>query len=648
MIKAFEPAAANCPRPIQRSTRITDCGTMVQRNGHRSDRLAKRAVRANSLEAATLPYVERYPWIVERADAPVSFEHFDTRSQTALLRARVRTWGDLGGHSDASIGAIPSVGTLTIRRINDVLEAAASWEQSFVPSERYRSASSPSTDELFEPLTASIEWASVVLDASTLGEVLDAARLSPEVPEEVSTELERLLGRELPDRSSMALAARLDELLSEARDPNLLVARELSPNPPTLEALAAERGLTRERIRQKVASDVERIRSLLATRKYRSVQWAIDRFQSDVGLIVDAESDIVKHWRLRCASTQFETLCWLAGYTYEEPWLLCGDDAIDRVMARLDTATDGEWLVRTDALAEFLVGTCHPSVGVRVLLESGRWRDIGDGWLVRWDGSLQAKAERVLRLTCTPMTPAELIRAIGHGSEGALKNQRGERLVRIDKLFRLALPEWGFEEYEGIVTEIRQRIERGGGVARVSDIIDEFTRSFGVSVSSVETYLNLPMFDVSGDSVRLGDDLTFVPKSPTTVRGAVEIGAGWGERHVVSEASYKGYSFGLNPHVCWANGLRPGDDLLAPLNGSSLRASVIWRTTNLSGTVDVGRVREWLIEHSAVIGSEVLICPTPTSVTLLVGAAQIEAAREAFEASAPAIAPDIATLMESL
>jgi hypothetical protein len=619
---------------------------MTQRNGHRSDRLAERTVRATSPEAATLRYAERYPWIVELADAPVSFERFDERSQTALLRARVRTWGDICECSDASFDALPGVGPLTIERINEVLAAEASSAQLFAPSERYDPARS-SSDELFRLLPASIEWATVVSDASTLGEVLDAARLSPELPEEVTTELESLLGRELPRRYSTDLAARLDSLLSETKDPTLLVARAIALNPPTLETLAAARGLTRERIRQKVAHDVERIQSLLVTQKYRSVRWAVNRFQSEIGLITDAESDIVRHWR-RCAGKNFETLRWLAGYTYEAAWLLRGADAMDRLMAALDRATDGEWLVATDSLARLLAGICDPAVAVRLLVESGRWRDIGDAWLVRWDGPLQAKAERVLRLTGTPMTPAELIRAIGHGSEGALKNQRGDRLVRIDKHFRLALPEWGFEEYDGIAAEIRQRIDRGGGIARVSDIIDEFTRSFGVSVSSVQSYLNLPMFEVSGDSVSLRGDLAFSPKSPTTVAGAVQIGAGWGDRHIVSEASYRGYSFGLNPHVCWANGIRPGDDLLAPLNGSTLKASVIWRTTSINGTVDVGRVREWLIEHDAVIGSEVLICPTPTSVTLLVGAAQIEAARKAFEASAPAIAPDIAILMESL
>jgi hypothetical protein len=390
-----------------------------------------------------------------------------------------------------------------------------------------------------------------------------------------------------------------------------------------------------------------RIRTMLDNQSYRVVRWAIDRFQTDTGLIAHSDSETIQHWKDRCGS-QFETLRWLAGYTHQGTRLVRDEQAIDSLMSDIDGSIENEWLVSTDTLVERFAGICNPAFIVEFLSDSGRWRDIGEGWLVRWDGPLQAKAERVLKLTGVPMTPDELISAIGHGSAGALKNQRGDRLIRVDKHFRLALPEWGLEEYEGIVPEIRQRIERGGGVARKTAIIEEFTRSFGVSVTSVETYLSLPIFEVSGDEVRLGGDLTFVPRSPAVVSGAIETIFGWGERHVVSEASYKGYSFGMSAHVCWANGLRPGDDLLVPLTGSLLCASVIWRTTNLSGTVDVGRVRQWLIGHRVSIGSEVLICPSRTSVTLLVGTDEIEAARSAFASNAPAVAPDIASLMEGL
>ena len=95
------------------------------------------------------------------------------------------------------------------------------------------------------------------------------------------------------------------------------------------------------------------------------------------------------------------------------------------------------------------------------------------------------------------------MRHLGQGSERSLRNRISESdvLVRIDADFTVALAEWGLEEYEGIATEIIQRIERGGGVASRSAIIEEFTTDFGVKEQSVITYLSTEMFAVTGDEV---------------------------------------------------------------------------------------------------------------------------------------------------
>ena len=491
------------------------------------------------------------------------------------------------------------------------------------------------------------EWAVVVAGQTTLGGMLAEVGNGLPVPAEVTAEIERLLASPLPN--SAGLSDFVEDLLAEALEPDLLFARECGEDPPTLEDLGREQGVTRERARQKMVKDIGRVKTQLRTPRYRPVRWAIERFRAEVGRVNLVESAAVCRWRQRLGERAFEIFRWLSGYSYQEEWLLDGPATLIELNGQVDAFVGDGWLVSVTELSRVLPSFGDVEVLTRVLVASGTWRDIGDGWLVRWDGPIQAKAERVLKLTCKPMTPAELVAAIGHGSERAIKNQRGGRLIRVDKHFRLALPEWGLEEYEGIATEIRQRIDRGGGVASKSAIIDEFTRDFDVSVSSIETNLGLPAFDVSGDAVRLGDETAFVPRPPSSVFGAAETGSGWGERHVVTENTLKGYSFTVNPHICWENGLRPGARLMVPLNGSRAHeASVIWRTTNTTGTVDVGRVRAWLEDHGAEVGAEVLVCPTPTGVTLYVGEAEIDRARRALRANAPAIAPDIASMMEGL
>ncbi len=507
--------------------------------------------------------------------------------------------------------------------------------------------STPASPDCAQPLSAAAQWAQVATTQSTLGGLLAALDDGLPVPAEVIGEVERLMASPLPGASS--LPEILESLLAEADDPELLIARECVREQPTLRSLGCERGVTHQAVRKKVAQDGKVVRERLDDAEYRPIRWAIDRFQAEIGPMRNAGSEVIRTWQERLGEPSFEMLRWLAGYSYRDDWLQRGRNALNELKALVNDAIGDEWLVPVDQVVREVPAFGDTAAANAFLVKTGKWRDIGDGWLIRWEGPIQAKAERVLRLTCRPMTPAELVDAIGGGSEGGIKNQRGDRLIRVDKHFRLALPEWGLEEYEGIVTEIRQRIQRGGGVASKAAIIAEFTREFDVAGSSIESYLSTPIFDVSGDAVRLGDDTEFSPKAPTTVPGTVQTETGWGERHRVTEGTFDGYSFAVNPHVCFANGLRPGANLVVPLNSSqSHQASVIWRTTNTLRTVDVGRTRPWLKENGVGIGTEVLVCPTPERVTLFVGTDAIEAARAAFDATAPPIAPDIAALMEGL
>ena len=440
------------------------------------------------------------------------------------------------------------------------------------------------------------------------------------------------------------------DLMSKAKDPALLATRELGRARTTWAQLGRERGVTGEAARRRVGQDAQLIRGLLASDRFRAVRWATSRLQNDLGLLAPADGDIVEQWRSRLGEHRFQALRWLAHYLYDGAWLLHGAATTQTTVARtLNDAAGDQWLIRTEDLMSALDGFANPESVARFLSETGAWRDIGDGWLIRWDGPLHAKAERVLHLVGKPMTPAEMIEKIGSGSEGSIKNNQGTSLVRIDKQFRLALPEWGYEEYEGITTEIIQRIERGGGIASRAAMLDEFTRSFGVSVSSIVAYLKLPIFDVDDDAVRLADAPGFIPRPPSTTNDAIHVPEGWGERHQVTERTMKGYSFHIDPHIAWANGIRPNDDLLVAVNNSpSYAASVIWRGTNLSGKVDVGRLRQWLADHEVGPGAKILVCPTPDGVTVHVGADAIDAARREFEAAAPPISPKIAALMEQL
>ena len=434
-------------------------------------------------------------------------------------------------------------------------------------------------------------------------------------------------------RHAMASLGQLPEaLLSLASDPDLLAARELRRDPPTLASLGRERGVCAEAVRMRVSRDASRVRDRLASDRFEAVRRAAGLFSADLGLVALVEGDAVQRWVRGLGASRFEIMRWISGYVYSREMLLRGRGARAELQRVIDDAVGHEWLIKAADLNDALAGIVDPEARDAFMTGTGAWRDIGDGWLVRWDGRLEAKAERVLHLVGRPMTPAELVAAIGHGSVSSIKNHRSPALVRIDKHFRIALREWGHERYEGIANQIIRRIERGGGVASRPTIIEEFTSSFGVSESSVRTYLGLPIFDVAGDTVRFARTPVFTPRPPEAIAGAIRTRAGWGERHVVTEENLRGYSFKGNPHIAWANGIRPNDSLRVPLNGSpSHQVSVIWRTTNPAGNVEVGRARKWLLEQGVGPGTAILVLMAANGVTMCTA----EKGIEWLEGSAP-------------
>lgn len=593
---------------------------------------------------------DKYTWMTYVADEPIDFDIFDTRAQNAFRRNNYSTWGHLGVLTDEALYKMPYVGVHTVERINKALERhqPTNIEQSLANSDLLEQETE-AEKTLPDPRTyTAIEWARAFTDDDTLGGLLEALRSSIDTPSEVAEAIDIILATSIPELSGHhvpLLGDLIDELIVEASDPELFVSRECSQHRLTLEELGTSRGLTRERIRQIVAKDAGRIREAFAYERFQAVRWGVERLSAELGLVIPVDHCAVERWKTRLGDYRFEFLRWIAGYVYRDQRLQRGVGAWSELLAVVNDTIGDEWLINAkDVLCE-VEHLVLPDVAQSILVDSGSWRDIGDGWLVKWDGTLLDKAERVLRLACRPMTPSELIEAIGYGSIGSLKNRHGSNLMRVDMAFRLAPRDWGMEEYEGIITEIIQRIERGGGVASKSAIINEFTNDFGNSATSINMNLGLPIFNVVGDSVRFADSFNFEPIPPSTVAGVVQTTEGWGERHTVTEEHMRGYSFGINPHIAWANGVRPSDSLVVRVNGSSRHeASVIWRITNLNGKVDVGRLRTWLEEQEVGPGARLLLCPTPTGVNVYVGEDDIQAARP----SAPPIAPDIAAMMEDL
>ena len=437
---------------------------------------------------------------------------------------------------------------------------------------------------------------------------------------------------ECSENSQQCLSDLLEEVLLVASNIELLFTRMCSPNPPQLATLASSYRITRQRVGQIVKRDAERVFKQIHNDKFQPLREARIMFRQSAGTAVPLNSKFVTRWKHRTGSERsFEIFRWLAGYEYEDGWLLKGGRPVWKMLQyaihpnTVPTANH-EWLVQKDTLIANLnlpsSMRLRRDAALQLIRESKAWRGIGEGWIVRWDGTFFDKAERVLRLMGEPLLSDEIIDHVGYGSKSHLRSEYSPRFARVDKQSRLALPEWNYREYKGIVAEIEEQIEKGGGVAYLSTMQDEFASAFGVCKESVRIYV-----DYYGGYERLGDDVfrssvpsEYSPNDPSTCEHSIKIGELWGQQFFVQEYHQKGGSFQLYKDIAVHNGIGTGDRLLVPVthDGEWLGdASLIWRPQDIRTTIDVGKLRTILMKLGIGRGDGIVIVPTPDSCVLL-------------------------------
>ena len=102
-----------------------------------------------------------------------------------------------------------------------------------------------------------------------------------------------------------------------------------------------------------------------------------------------------------------------------------------------------------------------------------------------------------------PATRQEIAQVCGFS-----ENQAGSHLSVIPSVCKADKAQWGLrkwidDEYAGIVGEIIQRIEEGGGATTTKRLLEELPGKFGVTASSVRAYMNTPKFAVRDGSISI-------------------------------------------------------------------------------------------------------------------------------------------------
>ena len=181
-------------------------------------------------------------------------------------------------------------------------------------------------------------------------------------------------------------------------------------------------------------------------------------------------------------------------------------------------------------------------------------------------------------------------------------------ITRADKQ-RWGLAEWIDDEYEGITAEIIQRINEDDGATKLSRLLDELPRLFGVSETSVRTFAATPQFHIRDGYVSLADT------SSVSLRHLDDVIEGYDEddspywSFVVEDRYFGGYSLaGLPPELAHALGCKPNESIRVKVNRplGCRDVSISWKLSSISGP-SLGYLSDPLKRLGAVETERVLL-----------------------------------------
>lgn len=282
---------------------------------------------------------------------------------------------------------------------------------------------------------------------------------------------------------------------------------DLDGSAPTLQALAAEFGVTRQRIAQ-IEEKVRRtLDEVSGSAEHRTLGAAAELLAERFGTAIPLR-DVKADFAGFPPDLVDRLLLFLAGpYRLRNDWILSESlegDLDAAVLAIFDTIAERGWApaeLLDDALGDAGVRAEHRAAVLRAVPKLRRVGEV----VVDWRGGLLDKALRLLELRGEPMTKDELCELIQPNSEASLTGQlaNSARIRRVG-LRRFALSEWDIEEYRGIVYAMFRRIASAGAPVDLVPLADSIHEDYGASPNSVKILAGThPAFLLESDKVRL-------------------------------------------------------------------------------------------------------------------------------------------------
>ena len=357
------------------------------------------------------------------------------------------------------------------------------------------------------------EWAYTVADARTLGEAISYVAGDPNPPASwravVGSELSDVI--EPPKHPYDIIESWVTDELNDKRMERICRQRISNPNRiATLQELADDLGISRERVRQIEAKVLKRFHAFMRKAAALPVKWHVDEIRRQAGTAAPFRH-VERLLMVRPGQTDHsELLLKLAGYKLTDEWLvsatLASDDPTKKILDRADEIGFIDLEFATEELNKWgIAKQFHEDW----LLRAPYIRNL-HGRLVRWDGNLGDKLVVGLSDLGHPASIDTLLEHIQEDkARGTAHNALSEdpRVVRANRS-EWALSSWGLPEYSSIAISMRDLIYNSGRHLRIEDIIGHMRNAFGTAESSSLAYCKAPMFVFRDGWVSLRDDLS--------------------------------------------------------------------------------------------------------------------------------------------
>lgn len=514
----------------------------------------------------------------------------------------LRQEGLLEGYSGLSVGELLSLSNFSILSLLDLMCVAelaltrrtpqfVTLRASCIGSEEseWNASAWSSASDLFEALLAA---SGEFYEASTVSDILrfdlpslaETLRIAPALE---SLSIWNLTTRHISDTVIVRLALLLASMSS--RQKLILEQRLFASNPYTLQGLADQIGVTRERVRQierrvlrivedTVGPEISVITTLLtdqlgpviATTEFERLIADVFKDNSLMKPAVNLARQMLKS-RLNyscvadccfneAAIDVVATLRGIAGEVADDVGL------IDEGALR-DHLLDGEWNRYTSQL-----------------IEGCKFHRIGGRFALR--NTTKARVKAALLKIGRPATREEIATISGLDPARASSHLSAlTSVVRMDKV-HWGLAEWADDVYEGIPAEIIQRINEDGGATPLRRLLDELPRLFRVNESSVRAYVSAPQFTLSNDYVSLASESSITLRDLDDVIDGRDASGNPYWTFLVENRYFDGYSLlGFPPELARELGCEPNGKthaLVTYPEGSGI-LSVVWRLTSSTG-----------------------------------------------------------------